>query len=512
LKRKHKLRNRDGIKKKRRGARLRAAFCVLSFLLQNILKKRILSRMNWKVRLSALLILALGGAVGYFVYTSEMDTESSFPLRYGLDLSGGSHIVYEADVNLLEQYEVGDAMESLRDVIERRVNLFGVSEPIVQTEKGSVFGADSARERLIVELPGVTDVDAAVEMIGQTPLLEFKLQKENAEEIWSAQQEVYMTLISEEGGEPSEEALALAAEEPYMPTDLTGRYLSRAQLAFDQTTGQPLVSLTFTDEGAQLFADLTRENVGKVLAIYLDGAPISEPVIQSEILGGEAQITGSMNAQEAKTLVGRLNSGALPVPIHLISTQTIGPSLGEAVRDAGITAGMIGLLIVAVFLILWYRLPGVVAVVSLALYIILMLAIFKLIPVTLTAAGIAGFILSIGMAVDGNVIIFERIKEELRRAHGGGDEEADLRAAMKEGFARAWTSIRDGNTTSIITAIILFWFGTSMVEGFALVFGIGVVLSMFSAITITRTLLLAIAPRMHRGVARFLFNTGFSVK
>lgn len=469
--------------------------------------------MNWKTRLSALLVLILGGTVGYFVYTSEMSAENAFPLHYGLDLSGGSHIVYEADVSAIAQREVDDAMESLRDVIERRVNLFGVSEPIVQTEKGSIFGADEAAERLIVELPGVTDVDAAVEMIGQTPLLEFKLQKENAEAIWTARQEVFTMLTSgEEGEQASEEVLALAEEEPYASTELTGRYLSRAQLAFDQTTGQPLVSLTFTDEGAQLFADLTRENVGKVLAIYLDGAPISEPVIQSEILGGEAQITGSMNAQEAKTLVGRLNSGALPVPIHLISTQTIGPSLGEAVRDAGITAGMIGLLIVAVFLILWYRLPGVVAVVSLALYIMLMLTVFKLIPVTLTAAGIAGFILSIGMAVDGNVIIFERIKEELRRAHGDGDEEVDLRAAMKEGFARAWTSIRDGNTTSIITAIILFWFGTSMVEGFALVFGIGVVLSMFSAITITRTLLLAIAPRMHRGIARFLFNTGFSIK
>ena len=467
--------------------------------------------MNWKVRFSALCILICGGALGYFIYTSEMNTESSFPFHYGLDLSGGSHIVYEADVSLLEQYEVGDAMESLRDVIERRVNLFGVSEPIVQTEKGSVFGAESAQERLIVELPGVTDVDAAVEMIGQTPLLEFKLEKEGAGEIWEAQQEVYRALIA--GEEPSEEILMRATEEPYMPTELTGRYLSRAQLAFDQTTGQPLVSLKFTDEGATLFADLTRENVGKVLAIYLDGAPISEPIIQSEILGGEAQITGSMDAQEAKTLVGRLNSGALPVPIHLISTQTIGPSLGEAARDAGITAGITGLLIVAVFIILWYRLPGVVAVVSLALYIMLMLAVFKLIPVTLTAAGIAGFILSIGMAVDGNVIIFERIKEELRRAHGsGGGEEADLRAAMKEGFARAWTSIRDGNTTSIITAIILFWFGTSMVEGFALVFGIGVALSMFSAITITRTLLLAIAPRMHTGATRFLFNTGFSVK
>lgn len=466
--------------------------------------------MNWKVRFSALCILICGGALGYFIYTSEMNTESSFPFHYGLDLSGGSHIVYEADVSLLEQYEVGDAMESLRDVIERRVNLFGVSEPIVQTEKGSVFGAESAQERLIVELPGVTDVDAAVEMIGQTPLLEFKLEKEGAGEIWEAQQEVYRALIA--GEEPSEEILMRATEEPYMPTELTGRYLSRAQLAFDQTTGQPLVSLKFTDEGATLFADLTRENVGKVLAIYLDGAPISEPIIQSEILGGEAQITGSMDAQEAKTLVGRLNSGALPVPIHLISTQTIGPSLGEAARDAGITAGIIGLLIVAVFIILWYRLPGLVAVVSLALYIMLMLAVFKLIPVTLTAAGIAGFILSIGMAVDGNVIIFERIKEELRRAHGGGDEEADLRVAMKEGFARAWTSIRDGNTTSIITAIILFWFGTSMVEGFALVFGIGVALSMFSAITITRTLLLAIAPRMHTGATRFLFNTGFSVK
>lgn len=466
----------------------------------------------WKTRIAALFILLAGSALGYVVYSSEINPESTFPFRYGLDLSGGTHLTYTADVSAVTPGEETVAMDSLRDVIERRVNLFGVSEPIVQTERGSMLAGTADDYRLVVELPGITDVDAAVDMIGQTPFLDFRLEQANTEAIINAKIAAQQTL--QEGG-----AIAsvdpLAFEEPYADTGLTGRYVERAQLEFDPTTGEPVVSLKFNAEGSTLFATITREHTGKALAIYLDGSPISTPVIREEITGGSAQISGSMNPEEAKLLVGRLNSGALPVPITLASTQSVGPSLGMEARDAGVFAGIIGLLAVIAFMILWYRLPGFVAAIALVLYTVVMLAVFKFVPVTLTAAGIAGFILSVGMAVDANILIFERMKEELRRSHAFNDgrgEDVMLDAAVKEGFARAWTSIRDGNISSMITAVILFWFGTSMVQGFALTFGLGVLFSMISAISVSRTLLVSIAPRLHKGAARFLFNSGLSLR
>ncbi len=453
-----------------------------------------------KTRLIAIIFLLAGVGIGYFNYTSEINTESKFPFRLGLDLSGGTHLVYGADTSELNEVEIPDSMDALRDVIERRVNLFGVAEPLVQIEETGFLG-DKKEQRLIVELPGVTDTDSAIAMIGQTPFLEFKLERPESElaPIREAYKEAQEAL--QEGKEIPNNPLLL--QDIYTSTQLTGRYLERAQLEFDQTTREPIVSLVFNDEGAKLFAKITKENIGKTLAIYLDGAPITTPVIRDEIIGGRAQISGSMTAEEAKVLVGRLNSGALPVPIHLLSTQTIGPSLGAEAVDAGIRAGIAGLLTVAIFLLFWYRLPGLLAIIALAIYIMVMLAIFKLIPVTLTAAGIAGFILSIGMAVDANILIFERMKEELRRS-----AEKTVPEAIKEGFDRAWLSIRDGNISSIITAVILFWFGTSLVEGFALTFGIGVLISMISAISITRTLLFAVAKQESGKVARFLFGTG----
>jgi len=453
----------------------------------------------WQIRLTALILLLGGLGIGYFDYTSHTDANSRFPFKLGLDLSGGTHLVYRADISGLESFDVADSMDALRDVIERRVNLFGVAEPVVQLEETAGIISAEKEHRLIVELPGVTDVDAAVAMIGQTPLLEFKLERpeEEIQPILDAYQEAQKAL--EEGREP--EPNPLLSEDVYADTGLTGRYLERAQLEFDATTGEPLVSLVFNAEGADLFAQITRENVNKTLAIYLDGAPISTPVIREEISGGRAQISGSMTAPEAKTLVGRLNSGALPVPIELLTTQTIGPSLGAAVLHAGVKAGLWGLGLVALFLLFWYRLPGLVAIVALAIYIAGMLAVFKLIPVTLTAAGIAGFILSIGMAVDANVLIFERLKEELKDGKGITD-------AISEGFARAWLSIRDGNISSIITAVILFWFSTSLVKGFALTFGIGVLISMLSAISVTRTLLLALGASENKGFVKFMFGAG----
>ena len=475
-------------------------------------KKRILAGMNWKIRITALFILLAGSALGYVVYWSEIAKENSFPFRYGLDLSGGTHLTYTADVSGVTHGEENTAMESLRDVIERRVNLFGVAEPVVQTERGSVLAGTGDDYRLVVELPGVTDVDAAVNMIGQTPFLDFRLEQPNTQAIIDAKIAAQKLL---QGGGDISSVDPLALQNPYADTGLTGRYVESAQLEFNGTTNEPIVSLKFNDEGAKLFAQITRDNVGKTLAIYLDRSPISTPVIREEITGGSAQISGSMNPEEAKTLVGRLNSGALPVPITLASTSSVCPSLGMQARDAGVRAGIIGLLAVVLFMILWYRLPGFIASVALVIYTILMLAIFKLVPITLTAAGIAGFILSVGMAVDANILIFERMKEELRRSHAYNDERGEtteLDVAVKEGFARAWTSIRDGNISSMISAVILFWFGTSIVQGFALTFGIGVLVSMFSAITISRTLLVAIAPRLHKGAARFFFNSGVSLR
>lgn len=470
----------------------------------------------WKTRLGALLLLIIGAGIGYFIYASEpklhagkavawQTTAEKFPFKLGLDLSGGVQLVYKADVSSVKPAEVKNAMDSLRDVIERRINAFGVGEPVVQIEeKGGVTGP--VEERLIVELPGVTDVKRAVEMIGQTPKLEFMTERSTAE-LEAYNKAIEKFKADQAAGKP----LTLPAEVlagPYQPTELNGRFLDHAALEFDSTTREPIVSLVFDEKGADLFGEITRANVGKTVAIYLDRdlgnvEPISAPVVREAILGGKAQITGKFTAQEAKTLVGRLNSGALPVDkLELLSTETISAPLGAKALMAGVWAGIWGLVIVAVFLVLWYRLPGIIAVVALSIYVVLMLALFKFFHITLTAAGIAGFILSIGMAVDANILIFERTKEELRKGHGIHD-------AIREGFARAWTSVRDSNTSSIITAIILFWFGTSLIKGFALTFGLGVIVSMFTAISVSRTLLFALPFTGHGAFVRTLFGSGF---
>ena len=440
----------------------------------------------WKLRLAALIILLAGFGVGFLVWQTE-SPGSRFPFRLGLDLSSGAHLVYHADVSKVASGEVDSAMSSLRDVIERRGNLFGVSEPIVQVEHAG-FVSGAAEERLIVELPGITDVNEAINAIGKTPTLEFKLLKIDAN--------------------PPEVIDQTTDIGPYFEDiGLTGKYLKNAQLTFGnsqtQLANEPIVLLNFNSEGGDLFEKITRENVGRYLAIFLDGVPISMPVIQEAIPGGTATVSGGFTPDEAKELVRNLNFGALPVPVELVSTQTIGASLGEEALRAGVSASMFGFAFVALFLLLWYRLPGLLAGVALLIYAAFMLALFKFIPVTLTAAGIAGFILSIGMAVDANILIFERMKEEL----GGGKNLGD---AMRDGFARAWPSIRDSNSSSIITAVILFWLGTtSVIKGFALVFGLGVIVSMFTAITVSRTFLLALGfAGEARGFLRFLFGNG----
>jgi len=440
-----------------------------------------------KYRIYSIILIGFIGLLSFFIYSSQTGGYlSSKPFKLGLDLAGGTELVYKADVSRVQD-NVDDAMSALRDVIERRINIFGVSEPNVQVEKSGIVSG-STEERLIVELPGVTDVSEAIKQIGETPLLEFKIAKDNAQDIVTENPEA-------------------TTDEVFDDTGLTGQYLDHASLQFAATgqgnLGQQVyISLDFNTEGTELFAQITRDNVGKVLAIFLDGEIISSPVIREEIPNGTAQISGSFEIPEAKNLVRQLNYGALPVPIELVNKQTVGASLGNEALLLGVKAGLVGLLIVALFLVLWYRLPGFVALGGLAMYIAISLMLFKLIPVTLTAAGLAGFILSIGMAVDANILIFERMKEELRAGR-------DILTATKEGFTRAWTSIRDSNISSIITAIILFWLGTSSVKGFALTLGIGVLVSMFSAITVSRTFLCA--RRIQDGkLGRFLFGTGFT--
>ena len=289
-----------------------------------------------------------------------------------------------------------------------------------------------------------------------------------------------------------------------MNTQLTGKQLDGASVYFDPNTGAPNVSLDFDSEGKDLFADITKRNISKKVAIYLDGYPISVPTVQQEITDGRAIISGAFTLEEAKQLAQRLNAGALPVPITLVSQQTVGASLGEISLQRSLTAGLIGLILVALFMIVIYRLPGVLSVLALGVYGVVVLLLFKGLAVTLTLAGIAGFILSIGMAVDANVLIFERMKEELRA-------EKPLRTAIDEGFNRAWTSIRDGNISTLITCVILGTFGTSVVQGFAITLGIGVVISMFSAVVISKTFLRFVSG--WKGIRKgFLFGVKKSIE
>ncbi len=509
---------------------------------------------------------------------------NGFNFHLGLDLKGGTHLVYQADTSKIEAGDRESAVEGVRDVIERRVNAFGVAEPVVQTNKDQ-FG----NYRIIVELAGVKDVNQAIKMIGETPLLEFKELNPNYNENFqlTEEQQKELEAYNQQAKQKAEEVnqLALSGEDfaslakkysedegsrdkggdlgwvargVFVPefdkvifdelkpgeitthpiktqfgyhiikkvderqsrssqngeeqrevrvshiliktktaeeiagktgsanqwknTKLSGKYLKKAVVTYDNNTGDPEVSLEFNSEGAKLFEEITARNVGKPLAIFLDGQVISAPTVNEKITGGKAVITGRFNLKEAKTLVQRLNAGALPVPINLISQQTVGPTLGRESVTKSLRAGLYGLLAVALFMIIVYRLPGVLSVVALLIYTLIVLAIFKLIPVTLTLAGIAGFLLSIGIAVDANVLIFERFKEEIRNGRA-------FVGAVEEGFKRAWTSIRDSNFSTLITCIILYWFGTSVIRGFAVTLAIGVLVSMFSAIIVTRSFL-----------------------
>ena len=433
-------------------------------------------------RLIAFAVLLIGAGIGFFVFASE--SNSWRPFKLGLDLSGGTQLVYRADLSKIQGSDVTESMAALRDTIERRVNLFGVGEPIVQTQHVSAAISGNSEDRLIIELPGITDTQKAIALIGQTPVLEFRMLKEGAD------------LSQVSSSTPLDSIFDVAS--------ITGKDLASSELQFETTgTSQAVVALHFNAHGAQLFADLTKKNVGKVFGIFLDGQPISTPVIREAIPNGTAIISGNFTPEGAKELARNLNYGALPVPIELQYTQTVSGTLGAAAVQDGLMAALWGVIAVVIFMVVWYRLPGLVAGTALLMYIVVTLALFQLIPVTITAAGIAAFILSVGMAVDANVLIAERMKEELLAGK-------HIDEAIKEGFARAWLAIRDSNIAHIIVGVILFWFGTALIKGFALVFVIGVFVSMFSAITISRTLLIALPITGETKLGKFLMGSGLS--
>ncbi|HBV02366.1 MAG TPA: protein translocase subunit SecD [Candidatus Komeilibacteria bacterium] len=545
-------------------------------------KTKIVTRSRVWLTFVGILVLAIfAGLIDYPKLPADFPGQSwfsKFTPKLGLDLQGGAHLVYQADVSDIPSADAASALEGVRDVIEQRVNAFGVSEPLVQT---------GSNNRLIIELAGVTDVNQAIQQIGETPLLEFKEMSEppaptpltaaekeaavkhNEETLNTADSiiqqlnqgsdfgELARQYSEDPGSKDNGGDLDFAKRNTFVPefeevlfdqlkiseitqaplktefgyhiikkldergqgedyevkgahilltitnevyqsqdnltldwnnTQLSGKNLKRSAVEFDPNSGQPVISLQFDDQGRELFAAITKRNLQKPVAIFLDGQPISIPTVQEEITQGSAVISGNFNLVEAKLLAQRLNAGALPVPIELISQQTVGPALGKISLQKSLIAGFLGLIIVSLFMIIFYRLPGLMAVVALFIYGLVALAIFELWPVTLTLAGIAGFILSVGMAVDANVLIFERTKEELRNGKPIG-------TSVEEGFNRAWFSIRDSNFSSIITCVILAWFGSSLIKGFAVTLAIGILISMFSAITVTRTFLRLMAAK-----------------
>ena len=386
-----------------------------------------------------------------------------FPLKLGLDLQGGTELILETQMDAIDPESKDSALESAREVIERRVNLFGVSEALVQSSKVG------EQRRVLVELPGLKDASAAAELVGRTAQLEFR------------------EIPATSSGEASDSGLL--AIFTAKPTGLTGADLKKAQVTYGGSGIQtgPQVAIEFTADGAQKFAELTKRNIGRQLPIFLDEQPISAPKVEQEILGGSAVITGQFSAEEAKNLAIQLNAGALPVPIKIIEQRSIGPTLGQESVNKSLIAGVVGLGVVIIYMVAHYGILGFVASLSLVIYTVVILAIFKtglfvLPPITLTLAGIAGFILSIGMAVDANILIFERMKEEIRWGK-------PKKIALELGFTRAWSSIWASNVSSLITAVILYSFGTSLVRGFAITLAIGVLVSMFTAVVVTRTFL-----------------------
>lgn len=398
----------------------------------------------------------------YTIYRPEINftlgnltIKKDLELKQGLDLQGGTQVVLQADMTNIDTADRQQALDSAKEVIARRVDLFGVNEPIIQT---NIIGQD---HRILVELPGVSDINQALDLIGQTAQLDFRELPPNATE--SA------TIFD------------------FIPTGLTGSHLNRSTVQFGPQ-GDPQVGLEFNEEGSKLFANITQRNITKPVGIFLDGFPVTMPVVNQAIIGGQAVIEGQFSLDEAKNLSIQLNAGALPVPIRILEQKNIGASLGSASITQSLQAGLIGIAMVMMFMLLYYGRMGLIANIALIIYAILTLAIYKLIPVTLTLPGLAGFVLSVGMAVDSNILIFERMKEELRR-------KKPWHQAMELGFGKAFDSIKDANVATLITAFILFnplnWSflnNSGMVRGFALTLTIGIIVSLFTGIIVTRTL------------------------
>ncbi|HYU20522.1 MAG TPA: protein translocase subunit SecD [Chloroflexota bacterium] len=399
---------------------------------------------------------ALPGSLGIHIQLGNFRFDRQ-GATLGLDLQGGTHLVLQADMSKAPGQDAESVLKGVIQVLERRVNAYGVAEPLIQAQ---------GQDRVIVELPGVKDIEEAKKLIGQTAQLDFR-ERDPASGEWRIAT-----------------AIGLDGEEK----ELTGKYFRpNAQVVFDSRTNQPQVAFEFDDEGSALFEQITRRLIQRPLGIFLDNIQISAPTVQA-VISRNGVITG-LRLNEARTLAIQLNAGAVPVPISIIEERTVDATLGSDSVRKSIVAGEIALLVVALFMVLYYRLPGLLATAALLIYTVLTLAVFKLIPVTLTLAGIAGFILSIGMAVDANILIFERLREELRWGKSLG-------AAIQAGFDRAWSSIRDSNTSTLITCVLLYWFGqnfgASLIMGFAFTLAIGVLISLFSAIFVTRSLLQAI--------------------
>ena len=384
--------------------------------------------MRWN-ELGKFLIISLAIIGGFIMYINPLANS----IKQGLDLQGGTHVVLQA-IETPEAKIDDDALNRTVKIIERRVNELGLTEPVIQRQ---------GKDRIIVELPGIKDPDQAINMLGRTAMLEFK--------------DVNGTTV------------------------LTGKDLRDARA---QMTGanQSVVGLEFTDEGGAKFADLTARNIGRPISILLDGEVLTSPVVQEAITGGKAQISGSRSMEEAEHLAILLRSGALPVKIEVMENRTVGPTLGQDSKEKSIVAFSIAIVGIFAFMLLFYRIPGVVADIALLLYVMLLLLIMRYLDATLTLPGIAGIILSIAMAIDANVLIFEHFKEEV-------DAGKTLRSAMDKGFSRAFVTIFDSNITTLIAALILFYLGTGPIRGFAVTLGLGVVLSMFTAITVTKFLM-----------------------
>ncbi|MFA6348036.1 MAG: protein translocase subunit SecD [Candidatus Paceibacterota bacterium] len=486
---------------------------------------------NKKLLLSFLAIILLAISVGVYSFPAPYNQATrglnqkfnwSIPeintgdYKLGLDLKGGVHLEYKADLSTIPEKEKASVMEGLRDVIERRINGSGVKEPIIQ-----IYGQD----RLAVDLPSEDSIESAIATIGQAPLLEFYEQKSDEEikqmeEVVKKVQEVW----DKNKGKTDEEILAevqkienwqLAYMTPYKKTELTGRYLQKATVNYNQTTYAPEIDLQFNDEGAKIFEQVTERNVGKSIAIFLDGQSIVDttgdgkidsndlyaPRVEQKISGGKAVISGGKETiANAKTLAQRLNQGALPVPLgQPIVQQKIGPTLGAISLNNAVQAGIVGFILIVIFLVLFYKLPGLIASFALIVYIILLMGSLKAVSATLTLAGIGGLILSIGIAVDANILIFSRLREELKLGK-------DVTSAIKEGAHRAWPSIRDGHFATIVVALILYIFGTSFIKAFSFALILGILISLFSAVTVSNIFLQMVAKNKKISKIKFFWS------